>query len=128
MSFRLPAQRLPNEDPFKDHSNHASNTNPDSDPSEDDDDDQEETWDDWVDDEATPCKSHFSDKVLPSVQDALEHDKREHEFDLGEACKRLGESPDLAFGVIPAMSRIVWNGGEQWYSGGTNAQGGWGRG
>ncbi|PFH54009.1 hypothetical protein AMATHDRAFT_73046 [Amanita thiersii Skay4041] len=57
----------------------------------DEEDDEEENWDDWVSDSATtqPCRSLFDEKTLPSVEDALRHDKTVHTFDLDYICSNL---------------------------------------
>ena len=80
-TFRIPAKAL------EDVSNDARREDDDS-SSEDEDD----TWEDWVSDsvEKQPCKSLFDDATLPSAAEALEHDKKEHGFDLNEVFSRLG--------------------------------------
>ena len=62
--------------------------------SDDDDDDDDNTWDDWVSEsmEQRACKSLFDKEVLPSVADALAHDKSVHGFDLEQTCSRLSKS------------------------------------
>ncbi|KAI0248224.1 S-adenosyl-L-methionine-dependent methyltransferase [Lactifluus subvellereus] len=49
----------------------------------------EETWSDWVSDSANDrrCKSLFEDKLLASVTEALDYDKRTYGFDLDSFCK-----------------------------------------
>ncbi|EMD39598.1 hypothetical protein CERSUDRAFT_111907 [Gelatoporia subvermispora B] len=85
MSLRLPAHHLKAESIIDEEERSSS--------SEDDDDDQ--NWDDWVSDSADkrPCKSLFEDKTLPSVSDALNHDKTAHGFDLEAAFSRLSLDP-----------------------------------
>lgn len=54
--------------------------------------DAEETWSDWVSDSANDrrCKSLFEDKLLASVTEALDYDKRTYGFDLNSFCKEKG--------------------------------------
>ncbi|CAA7261550.1 unnamed protein product [Cyclocybe aegerita] len=61
---------------------------PESDPETSDND---QAWDDWVSDSngRQECKSLFDDMVLPSVEDALEYDKKTHNFRLDEICTKL---------------------------------------
>lgn len=55
-----------------------------------DDDDQE--FGDWVSDsgENQPCKSLFGDELLKSSKEAVEHDKKKHNFDLDAVFTKLG--------------------------------------
>ncbi|KAJ3518164.1 hypothetical protein NLJ89_g28 [Agrocybe chaxingu] len=78
MSVRLPAPPKFTE-PISD---------PESDPETSDDD---QAWDDWVSDSngRQECKSLFDDKVLLSAEDALEYDKKTHNFGLDETCMKL---------------------------------------
>ncbi|KAF8993501.1 protein arginine N-methyltransferase [Cyathus striatus] len=81
MSVRLPApERIAQPD---------SDIESDSASSSSDDDDQ--NWDDWVSDSLTKqeCRSLFEDKIFPSVQEALGHDKAVHGFDLDVVCSNL---------------------------------------
>ncbi|GJE92599.1 methyltransferase domain-containing protein [Phanerochaete sordida] len=77
-TFRIPSQAL------DDVSNDARRADEES-SSEDEDD----TWEDWIEDEKQPCKSLFDETTLPSVAEALEHDKKAHGFDLNEVYSRL---------------------------------------
>ena len=83
MSLRLPPPTAAS-DPI---SGSESNSSSESE------DDNEETWDDWVSDSNTQqnCKSLFDEKVFPSANEALEHDKNTHQFDLDDVCKSLCE-------------------------------------
>ncbi|KAJ7644712.1 protein arginine N-methyltransferase [Roridomyces roridus] len=56
-------------------------------------DDEPEPWDDWISDSAArqPCRSLFeSNKELPSVDEALEYDRKTHGFDLDGFCGSIG--------------------------------------
>ena len=45
---------------------------------------EEETWEDWEEDERDRVKSLFSDATFSSVDEALAHDAKEHNFDLNK--------------------------------------------
>ena len=55
--------------------------------SESDDDDQD--FDDWVEEDARPCRSLFDDTVSASVEVSLKYDEKTHGFDLREFVTRL---------------------------------------
>lgn len=64
----------------------------DSGSSQSSEDEQDLTWEDWVSDslENKPCKSLFDyEKTLPSVTEALSHDKSAHGVDLDAICSKL---------------------------------------
>jgi type I protein arginine methyltransferase len=50
----------------------------------------EDTWSDWVSDSGRRCKSLFEDKLLASVTEALDYDKKTYGFDLDSFCKEKG--------------------------------------
>ncbi|WVQ79242.1 hypothetical protein IAT38_001338 [Cryptococcus sp. DSM 104549] len=55
-------------------------------------DDADDRCSDWASSlgEARQTKSLFDDSVLPTVELALKHDKEKYDFDLKEACEKLG--------------------------------------
>ncbi|KAI5827087.1 S-adenosyl-L-methionine-dependent methyltransferase [Schizophyllum commune Tattone D] len=55
--------------------------------SESDDDDQD--FDDWVEEDARPCRSLFDDTVSASVEESLKYDEKTHGFDLRAFVTRL---------------------------------------
>ncbi|EKM49814.1 uncharacterized protein PHACADRAFT_131660 [Phanerochaete carnosa HHB-10118-sp] len=81
-TFRIPAEAL------DDVSNDARRLDEESSSGDEDEDD---TWEDWVEGsmEKQPCKSLFDDATLPSVAEALEHDRKTHGFDLSGVYSRL---------------------------------------
>jgi hypothetical protein len=78
MSIHLPATSL---DLVEDGSEPESNSEESN---------AEDTWSDWVSDSGRRCKSLFEDKLLASVTEALDYDKRTYGFDLDSFCKEKG--------------------------------------
>ncbi|KDQ49228.1 hypothetical protein JAAARDRAFT_43018, partial [Jaapia argillacea MUCL 33604] len=69
------------------HSAYGDFTEPEHDPeisssSGSEDDAEDNNFDDWVSDEAQPCKSLFEEKTFPSAVEALAYDKATHGVDL----------------------------------------------
>ncbi|KZT28706.1 S-adenosyl-L-methionine-dependent methyltransferase [Neolentinus lepideus HHB14362 ss-1] len=82
MSVRLPPSALAQQ---------PRNEDRESEGSELAEDEEDNNFDDWVSDsvDRQPCKSLFEDKILPSVTEALEYDRKTHNFDLNAMCSRL---------------------------------------
>lgn len=84
-----------------DHEHDSDPEFPDRDPegssSEDENDDGDLTWDDWQSDSLAkrPCRSLFEDKILDTVQEAIQYDEATHGFSLSETTSRLGNFPGL---------------------------------
>lgn len=74
------------------------------------DDDQDQSWDDFAEESIAqqPCLSLFEDKQFPSVTEALEYDRNQHNFDLDGICSRLCASSfefagQLVLRFLPCM-------------------------
>ncbi|KAF7964712.1 hypothetical protein HWV62_3685 [Athelia sp. TMB] len=54
-------------------------------------DDQDQSWDDFAEESIAqqPCLSLFDSKQFPSVTEALDYDRKQHQFDLDGTCSRL---------------------------------------
>lgn len=87
MSLRLSAHYLEDSLVTEDTPERSSDQS-----SSEDEDDGDLTWEDWVSDSGSkrPCKSLFEDTAFPSVAEALDHDKKTHDFELDQTCSRLG--------------------------------------
>ena len=87
MTLRLSSHYL--EDSIVDEEGPERSSDPSS---SEDEDDGDLTWEDWVSDSGSkrPCKSLFEESTFPSVPEAIDHDKKSHNFDLDGLCSRLG--------------------------------------